>query len=72
MAKTLSTTTSAPTSWASRATAAMSITSSVGFEIVSKKATRVSGRSASFQASRSVPSISVTSTPKRVSTSSRM
>ena len=56
VAKTLSTTRRAPTACASSATAPMSITSSVGFEIDSRKAALVSGRKAARHWSRSVPS----------------
>ena len=65
VAKTLSATTIAPFSCAMPATAATSITSSVGFDMVSKKTSFVSSRTASRHWSRSVPSTKVTSTPKR-------
>uniref|UniRef100_UPI00311F889F hypothetical protein n=1 Tax=Thauera sp. SDU_THAU2 TaxID=3136633 RepID=UPI00311F889F len=63
MAKTLSTTTLAPIWLASRATPAMSITSSVGLVGLSRKKTLVFLRTAPSQLARSRPSISVHSIP---------
>jgi hypothetical protein len=56
----------------SSATAAMSITSSVGFEIDSRNTAFVPGRIAARHWSRSVPSTKLTSTPKRGSSVSTM
>ena len=72
MGKTLSATTTAPAACASSATPAMSTTSSVGFDIDSRKTSLVPGRSAARHWSRSVPSTKVTSMPKRGSRVSQM
>ena len=63
--KTLSTMSRAPASRAISATAAMSISSSVGFDGLSRKNALVSGLTAFRHASRSRPSISVEEMPKR-------
>jgi hypothetical protein len=65
VANTLSTTSRAPAARAISATAAMSISSSVGLDGLSRKKARVSGRTAARHASRSGPSTSVEATPKR-------
>jgi len=65
VAKTLSTTTFAPAAWAIFATAAMSVISSSGLAGDSSSTTLVLGRMAARQASRSVASTRVVSTPKR-------
>ena len=72
MAKTLSTMTSAPASWAMSEIAAMSKTSSPGLDGVSMKTHFVGRPSAAFQPSRPGPSTMTVSTPSRGRRSVRM
>ena len=65
VANTLSTTTLAPISRATAATAAMSVISSSGLAGVSRKNSLVFGRTAARQAATSGASTKVTSTPNR-------
>ena len=68
-ANVLSTTTRTPAAWASADTAAMSTIFSSGLEGVSIQTKRVRGRSAAANASRSVRSHVVTSSPHGPNTS---
>ncbi len=68
MQKQLSTASTAPAARATAAMAPMSATSVSGLEGVSRKRSRVAGRTAARQSRGSAPSTNVVATPKRVST----
>ena len=68
MQKQLSTASKAPAGFAIAASAGMSATSVSGFDGVSRKKSRVAGRTARRHASVSAPSTNVVSTPNFAST----